>query len=59
MNGALFIIIAVVAFVVFATQAGAQESRFLKSPVACIIFLLVVGGILYVIWSGMPTVVFK
>lgn len=48
----LFVIIVIVAFVIFATQAGAKESKFLSSPFACIFFLVVVGGILYFIWTG-------
>jgi hypothetical protein len=48
----VFVIIVIVAFVVFATQAGAKESKFLSSPFACIFFLLVVGGILYFILTG-------
>jgi hypothetical protein len=48
----IFVIIVVVGFVIFATQAGAKESKILSSPFACIFFLVVVGGILYFIWTG-------
>ena len=51
-NGTLFLIIVIVGFVVFATQAGAKESKFLRSPFAALCFLLVVGGVLFMLWSG-------
>lgn len=51
-SGTLFIALAIVAFVVFATQAGAKESKFLSSPIAAIAFLVVMGIILYAIWTG-------
>jgi len=50
-SGTLFVILVVVGFVVFATQAGAKESKFLSSPVAAIVFLTITGIILYAIWS--------
>lgn len=57
-NSTLFILLVVVGFVIFATQAGAKESRFLRSPVAAIVFLAVVGAILYAIWYSGSGVVF-
>lgn len=51
-SGTIFLIIVAAAFIIFATQAGAPESKFLRSPFAAIFFLLVVGGVLYMIWSG-------
>jgi hypothetical protein len=49
-SGTLFFIIAITAFVIFATQAGARESKFLSSPIASILFAVVVGTVLYFIW---------
>jgi hypothetical protein len=51
-TGALFFIIAIVAFFVWATQAGAKESKFGSSPTACIVFFIVVALVLYGMWSG-------
>jgi hypothetical protein len=51
-NGTLFLVLVVVGFVIFATQAGARESKFLRSPLTCILFLVVMGGILWAIWGG-------
>ena len=51
-SGTLFIILVIVGFAVFATQAGAKESKFLSSPIAAIAFFAVMGIILYAIWSG-------
>lgn len=51
-SGTLFLIIVFAAFFIFATQAGAKESKFLSSPIACIVFMVVVGFVLYAIWSG-------
>jgi hypothetical protein len=51
-NGTIFLVIVIAAFVIFATQAGAKESKFLSSPFAAIFFLLVVGGVLFMLWSG-------
>ena len=51
-SGTLFIILVIIGFAVFATQAGAKESKLLSSPLAAIAFLAVIGIILYAIWSG-------
>lgn len=51
-SGAFFLILVIVGFVVFATQVGAKESKFLSSPIAAIAFLAVMSIILYAIWSG-------
>jgi hypothetical protein len=51
-NGTLFVGLVIVSFIIFATQAGAQESKFLRSPLTCILFLVVMGGILWAIWGG-------
>jgi len=57
-TGTLFIIIVVASFVIFATQAGAKESRFLRSPGNAILFLAVAGAILYAIWWSGSGIVF-
>jgi len=51
-NGTIFLVLVIASFVVFATQAGAAESKFLRSPLTCILFLVVMGGILWAIWGG-------
>jgi hypothetical protein len=51
-TGTLFLIIAFAGFFIFATQAGAKESKFLSSPLSSILFLLIVGLVLWFLWSG-------
>lgn len=51
-NGTIFLVLVIASFVVFATQAGAQESKVLRSPLTCILFLAVMGLVLMVIWHG-------
>ena len=50
--GTIFLVLVVVGFVVFATQAGAAESKFLRSPLTCMLFLVVMGAVLWAIWGG-------
>lgn len=50
--GLVFTILVVISYVVFATQAGARESKFMRSPLTAILFLLIMGGILWAIWGG-------
>ena len=49
-SGMLFLVIAIPAFIIWATQAGAKESKLLSSPIASILFFVVVGLVLYFIW---------
>ena len=51
-SGTVFIILVIASFVVFATQAGAKESKFMRSPLTCILFLIIMGSILWAIWGG-------
>ena len=51
-NGLVFVILVIASFVVFATQAGAKESKFLRSPLTCILFLAVMGLVLMFVWHG-------
>jgi len=50
--GTIFLILVVFSYVVFATQAGARESKFMRSPLTAALFLLIMGGILWAIWGG-------
>ena len=49
-NGTLFLVVLGVGAFIWMTQAGAKESKLLSSPIACLLFLVVVGSILYFIW---------
>jgi hypothetical protein len=51
-NGLVFVILVIVSFVVFATQAGARESKFMQSPLTAALFLIIMGSILWAIWGG-------
>jgi hypothetical protein len=51
-NGTLFMIIVIVFFVVFATQAGSRESKIHLGFGGWMFLLVVVGGILWALWSG-------
>ena len=50
--GTIFLILVVISFVVFATQAGAKESKVMRSPLTCILFLVIMGSILWAVWGG-------
>jgi hypothetical protein len=51
-NGTIFLILVIVSFVVFATQAGARESKFMRSPLTAFLFLIIMGSVLWAIWGG-------
>lgn len=53
-TGMLFIFIVIGAFIVFATQAGAKESKMDQNlgPGGWVLFLVIAGIVLYGIWSG-------
>ena len=55
----LFIIIVVVAFFIFATQAGASESALnvKLGPGGWLIALVVVGAVLYFLYTGAQVVI--
>ena len=50
--GTLFLVLVIASFLIFATQAGAAESKFLRSPLTCMLFLVVMGAVLWAIWGG-------
>ena len=50
--GTIFLVLVIVSFVIFATQAGAQESKFLRSPITAFLFLIIMGAVLWAIWGG-------
>jgi protein-S-isoprenylcysteine O-methyltransferase Ste14 len=50
-NGLVFVILVIVFFVVFATQAG-KEGGFLHSWFACIAYLVIAGVILWAVAGG-------
>jgi hypothetical protein len=51
-SGLVFTILVIFSVVVFGTQAGAKESKFMRSPLTCILFLVIMGSILWAIWGG-------
>jgi hypothetical protein len=51
-NGLVFLVLVIFSFVVFATQSGARESKFMRSPLTAFLFLIVMGSILWAIWGG-------
>jgi hypothetical protein len=51
-NGLVFVILVIFSFVIFATQAGAKESKVMRSPLTCILFLVIMGSVLWAIWGG-------
>lgn len=50
--GLIFVVLVVISTLVFGTQAGAKESKVMRSPLACILFLVIMGCVLWAIWGG-------
>jgi hypothetical protein len=50
--GTIFVILVIVSTLVFGTQAGARESKIMRSPLTCILFLVIMGVVLWAIWGG-------
>jgi len=51
-SGTVFLVLVIASFIIFATQAGAQESKVMRSPLTCILFLVIMGTVLWAIWGG-------
>jgi len=50
--GLVFLVLVIAGFVIWATQAGARESKVMRSPLTCILFLVIMGLVLMFVWHG-------